>query len=75
MLFRSKHFSKKKLLELAKEKDPGFELYWLGVAFERINLFNDEALETHIIIKPCKIEDILLFFNHWREEINQELKK
>lgn len=74
-LIMEKHFTKEKLLALAKEKDPGFELYWLGVAFERINLFKDELLETHIIIKPCKIEDILLFFNHWREEINQELKR
>jgi predicted nucleotidyltransferase component of viral defense system len=74
-LITENHFTKKKLLELAKEKDPGFELYWLGVAFERINLFKNESLETHIIIKPCKIEDILFFFNQWREEINQELKK
>ena len=73
-LITEDHFSKKKLLELAKEKDPGFELYWLGVAFERINLFKEESLETHILIKPCSIENLLGFFNGWREEINQELK-
>jgi len=38
-LITENHFTKKKLLELAKEKDPGFELYWLGIVFERINLF------------------------------------
>ncbi len=31
-----------KLLELAPQKDPGFDLYWLAVAFEKVGVFPDE---------------------------------
>ncbi|MDZ7262576.1 MAG: nucleotidyl transferase AbiEii/AbiGii toxin family protein [candidate division KSB1 bacterium] len=31
-----------KLLELAPQKDPGFDLYWLAVAFEKVRDFPDE---------------------------------
>lgn len=32
----------RKLLELAPQKDPGFDLYWLAAAFEKVRDFPDE---------------------------------
>jgi hypothetical protein len=60
-------------MDLAKEKDPGFDLYWLGVAIERINLFKTDAPETLLLIKPCSLEELLVFFNGWKEEISKKL--
>jgi len=72
-LIKEKYFTKEKLMDLAKEKDPGFDLYWLGVAIERINLFKADAPETLLLIKPCSLEELLVFFNGWKEEILKKL--
>lgn len=69
------HFSREELLALAKEKDPGFELYWLAVAFERINTFSQDAPDIHLLIKPCTLERLKEFFNNWRGQINKNLSE
>ena len=69
------NFSKAELIEKARLKDPGFDLYWLGVAFERINNFSVDSPEMLLLVKPCSIEDLKNFFNEWREEIYKELTK
>ena len=68
-----KGFSRKKLITLAKEKDPGFDLYWFGVALERINSFSKEAVEMHLLLKPVKMEELKNFFHQWRKEIMKRL--
>lgn len=73
-LVTGKHFSAEELTRLAKEKDPGFDLYWLGVAFERINLFSKNEADMLLLIKDCSLGDLISFFNAWREDIAKTLR-
>jgi len=73
-LIKENHFTSEKLIKLAKEKDPGFELYWLGVAFERINVFSFDSPDMLLLIKPCAMKDLLSLFNNWRAELAKELQ-
>ncbi|MBL7131887.1 MAG: nucleotidyl transferase AbiEii/AbiGii toxin family protein [Candidatus Omnitrophica bacterium] len=66
-------FTPEKLIESAKVKDSGFDLYWLGVAFERIKTFKDDSSEMLLLVEPIKFHEVLLFFNQWREKIAEEL--
>lgn len=66
-------FSQEKLIALAKKKDPGFDLYWFGVALERINSFSKETADMHLLLKPLKIKELKNFFRQWRKEIIKEL--
>ena len=68
------HFSKKQLMEAAVSKDPGFDLYWLGVAFERIHTFNLNSPDMLLLLEPVKLKELQDFFDEWREEIVKELK-
>ena len=67
-------FSKQQLLDGAQRKDPGFDLYWLAVAFERINTFADDSQEMLLLIEPISLKELQNFFNHWRQDIAGKLK-
>lgn len=66
-------FSKNELLEKAKQKDPGFDLYWLGVAMERIEDFPDGSPDMHLLTRPCTMKELKEFYKGWREEIRKEI--
>lgn len=68
-------FTKSELIENAMLKDPGFDIYWLGIAFERINEFPPDSPEMHLLIKPCTIKELQGFFNEWKIEIYKEITK
>ncbi|MFW6129428.1 MAG: nucleotidyl transferase AbiEii/AbiGii toxin family protein [Candidatus Aminicenantaceae bacterium] len=68
-------FTKKELIEDAIKKDPGFDLYWLGTAMERINEFSDDSAEMLLLVKSCPIDELQKFFNAWRREIFIEVTK
>lgn len=68
-------FTKKELIEDATKKDPGFDLYWLGTAMERINEFSDDSAEMHLLVKPCPIGELQKFFNEWRREIFKKVTR
>lgn len=72
-LVKSSKFSPEELIKNAKIKDPGFDLYWLGVAFERINSFEKDSPEMLLLIEPVDFKKLLLFFNQWREKITKNL--
>jgi len=72
-LIRKGYFSKRQLIDGAKQKDPGFDLYWLGVAFERINTFDSNSVDILMLIEPLTIEELQNFFNQWRKDIAAEL--
>lgn len=67
------YFSKKELIEKAAQKDPGFDLYWLGIAIERLNEFSGDETEMHLLTKSCSINELKEFFNIWRKEILKEI--
>lgn len=66
-------FTQQELCDLAKKKDPGFELYWLGVAMERIEAFPDDAPDLHMMVKPCRMSDLRAYFKEWRMAIAREI--
>lgn len=67
------HFNKKELIEKARLKDPGFDLYWLGVAMERIDDFPDDSPEMHLLIRQCSMRELKEFYKEWRKEIIKEI--
>ena len=73
-LIQKGHFQKKPLMEAAIHKDPGFDLYWLGVAFERIHTFNADSPDMLLLLEPIKLKELEKFFDEWRSEIVKELK-
>lgn len=62
-------FSKKKLTDSAAKKDPGFDLYWLGVALERVRSFDQKAVDMLLLIEKIDFSDIRDFFTGWLKEI------
>lgn len=68
-----KNFKKDELIEKAKKKDPGFDLYWLGVAMERINTLSDDSPDMHLLTLPCTMNELKEFFSIWKKEITKEL--
>lgn len=73
-LLRDKHFSRRQLVEAALHKDPGFDFYWLGVAFERIHTFQEDSPDMLLLLQPVKLKELANFFDNWRQEIARELK-
>ena len=63
------------MIDSSSQKDPGFDLYWLGVAFERIHTFDSAAADMLMIIEPVELKELQSFFDQWRREIVQEFKK
>lgn len=67
------YFTKNELIEKARQKDPGFDLYWLGIAMERVNDFPDGSPDTHLLTRPCTMSELKEFFNHWEGEIREKI--
>ncbi len=72
-LINKKYVDSKEMVSNAKQKDPGFDLYWLGVALERINTFKDGSSEMLLLLEKVDYSQMLSFFNQWREKITKEL--
>lgn len=69
------HFSKEELIKKAGQKDPGFDLYWLGIAMERLNTFSEGSPDMHLLTLPCTMNKLKAFFSIWRKEIIKEIKR
>jgi hypothetical protein len=69
----NERFSKKELIEKSGQKDPGFNIYWLGVAMARIEDFPDDSPDMHLLIRPCNMTELKKFFSAWRKEIRKEI--
>jgi predicted nucleotidyltransferase component of viral defense system len=67
------YFSKNELIEKAAQKDPGFDLYWLGVAMERANEFSEDTPDLHLLTRPCTMNELKEFFGIWRRDIVREI--
>ncbi len=74
-LIDKKYVDSKEMVSNAKNKDPGFDLYWLGVALERINTFKDDSSEMLLLLEKVDFTRMLSFFNQWRDKITKELMK
>jgi len=69
------HYTKDELIEKSARKDPGFDLYWLGVAIERINEFSEDSPDLHLLMRPCTIRELQQFYSIWRKEISEKITK
>ena len=73
VLIQKSHFQPKELMEKAKQKDPGFDPYWLAVAFERIRTFQKDSPDMLMLLMPVSFQELLTLFDRWREEISSGL--
>lgn len=72
-LAKQTKFTPEDLMTKAKIKDPGFDLYWLGVALERIDTFKEDSSEMLALAEPVDFKDMVVFFEQWRKKIAKEL--
>lgn len=72
-LIKKGYFNPEELIDKAKIKDPGFDLYWLGVALERIKTYKEDSPDILLLLDPVNFNELLSFFNGWRERIVKEL--
>jgi len=66
-------FTKEALIEKCKLKDPGFDLYWLGVAMEKCEEFEDDDGDLLLLVRSCRLNDLREYFRSWRREIQRAL--
>jgi predicted nucleotidyltransferase component of viral defense system len=65
-----------KLTELAKGKDPGFDLYWMAIALKKVENFPDEInLWPVDMIKEVNPKEIKTLFSKLAIEIMERIKK
>jgi predicted nucleotidyltransferase component of viral defense system len=67
------HFNKNELIQKAFQKDPGFDLYWFGIAMERIRDFADDSPDLHLLARPCTMNELKEFFSNWIRDILKEI--
>jgi hypothetical protein len=65
-----------KLAGLAKQKDLGFDLYWLAIALKKVESFPDQTeLWTVDMIEPVDQREIKAKFSELRIEILRRIEK
>ena len=63
------------LKQFAKQKDPGFDLYWMARACEKVQTFPDDFNRWNVkMILPVQVKEIKDFFRNLAIEIIQTLK-
>ena len=64
-----------KLVELAKQKDPGFDLYWLAIALHKIKNFPDDLKDWPVeTIKKVDIKELKNLLLNLSREIIDKIK-
>jgi hypothetical protein len=64
-----------KLIELAKQKDPGFDLYWLAIALHKIKNFPNDLKDWPVeIIKKVDIKELKNLLLNLSREIIDKIK-
>jgi len=66
-------FSEAEMIANAQKKDPGFDLYWLGVAFERIRQFKEDAPDMLLLEGTLPLEVLKSFFGDWQKRLKNQL--
>jgi len=65
-----------KLLELAPQKDPGFDFYWLAVALEKVRKFPDEIIEWPVdMLVEVDVRGLKSKFSSLAREVMDKIKK
>jgi hypothetical protein len=65
-----------KLLELAPQKDPGFDLYWFAVALEKVRMFPDEISQWPVdMLVEVDVRELKSKFSSLAREVMDKIKK
>jgi predicted nucleotidyltransferase component of viral defense system len=72
-ILKAGKFSEAELIANAQKKDPGFDLYWLAVAFERLRQFKDDAPDMLLLEGSIPLETLKSFFAQWQERLKKQL--
>jgi len=67
-------FTPEELMENAGKKDPGFDLYWLGVAFQRIKTFKEDSPGMLLLAEPIAFDKLRVFYEQWSAKIAEKIK-
>jgi hypothetical protein len=67
------NFGRDALIEKASLKDPGLDVYWLGVSMEKVNEFPDDAPDLQLLVRPAAMSDLRKFYNEWCALIRKRL--
>lgn len=63
LLVQEKGYTIKRLVELAKEKDPGVDEYYLALAFEKVEQLPDDIGQLRVtLLKPLDMRKLKTFF-------------
>jgi len=64
------------LIQRAQEKDPGFDLYWFGIALMKVEAFPDEISRWPVkMIKTVEGPDIKNLFTSLSKDLMRKIKK
>lgn len=76
LFFILKRESLDKIMELAKKKDPGFDPYWLAVAFEKTSEFPDDINRWPVeMLIDVNGKEIKTLFNKLAVNIMKQIKE
>ena len=73
-LIRSGRYTKELLMDKAKIKDPGFNIYWLGIAIEKLNIYTEKDADSLLLTEPIDYKEFINFFLDWQKTITRHLK-
>jgi hypothetical protein len=63
------------MMELAAQKDPGFDRYWFSVALNRVENYPDELNRWPVkMLSPCDPREIKVMFKKIALKIMHELE-
>lgn len=72
-ILRQQKFGEDELIAHAQQKDPGFDLYWLGVAFARIHEFKEDSPDMLLLDRSLPLETLKSFFDDWRKRLRSRI--
>jgi len=76
LFFILKKESLDKIMDLAKKKDPGFDPYWLAVAFEKTSDFPDDIDRWPVeMLIDINGEEIKTLFNNYALNIMEKIRE
>jgi hypothetical protein len=65
-----------KLSELAPQKDPGFDFYWLAVALEKVKRFPDEIIQWPVdMLVEVDVQELKRKFSSLARNLMDKIKK
>jgi len=76
LLVREKRYTMAQLVELARRKDPGFDEYYLALAFQQADRLPDDPARLRVsLLKTLDLHDLKAFFKQQAVSILQRITR